>query len=390
MNPTHGGPCQGIRYSIPEMERLGVFNEVVCLDDPDSPFISSDPFIVHALGKGRGPWQYSGNLIPWLKHNFHRFDIVIVHGIWLFHSFAVRIALKKFKKLNHSRAPKWYIMPHGMLDPYFQRASGRKFKSLRNWLYWKMIEGKVVNEADGILFTCEEELKLAKIPFDPYHPIREINVGYGIAAPPQSSKIIINAFYRLIPELEYQNFLLFISRIHEKKGIDILLKGYVQMWKKYNSTNNISKPPLLVIAGPGIESEYGKKIKNMAETLAPRNSVFFPGMLSGNEKWGAFYSCESFILPSHQENFGIAVIEALACGKPVLISNQINIWREIEKDQAGLVAGDNLEGIHKLIEKWIKFSDEEKEIMGINARSCFENNFSISISSRNLYKALQF
>ncbi len=59
-------------------------------------------------------------------------------------------------------------------------------------------------------------------------------------------------------------------------------------------------------------------------------------MLTGDLKWGAFRAAEAFVLPSHQENFGIAVVEALACGKPVLISDKVNIWREIVEDGAGL------------------------------------------------------
>lgn len=63
-------------------------------------------------------------------------------------------------------------------------------------------------------------------------------------------------------------------------------------------------------------------------------------MLQGDVKWGAVHGCEEFVLPSRQENFAIAVVEALACGKPVLISDQVNIWREIAEDGAGLVGGD--------------------------------------------------
>ena len=69
---------------------------------------------------------------------------------------------------------------------------------------------------------------------------------------------------------------------------------------------------------------------------AANSRITFTGMLSGNLKWGAFAAAEAFILPSHQENFGIAVAEALACGTPVLISDQVNIWREIVQDGSGL------------------------------------------------------
>lgn len=390
MNPSNGGPCQGIRYSIPELEKHGVSNEVVCLDDPTSSFCSTDPFPVTALGEGRGPWRYNRKLIPWLVGNFHRFDVVIVHGLWLYPSYAVRKALKKFKKNNHSRSPKLFIMPHGMLDPYFQRAADRKFKALRNWIYWKLIEGKVINEADGILFTCEEELKLAQIPFSPYSPAKEINIGYGIAEPPPASEAILNAFYKVVPEVKNQNFLLFISRIHEKKGVDILIEAYTEIWKRYknNPRNYPTKPPLLVIAGPGLDTEYGKKIRDLASILEPLNSIFFPGMLSGNEKWGAFYGCEAFILPSHQENFGLAVVEALGCGKPVLITDQINIYREIISEGAGYVANDNLSGIINILNEWIILSPEDKTIMGYKAKDCYLKYFSLSPNAHKLISAL--
>jgi glycosyltransferase involved in cell wall biosynthesis len=391
MNPSNGGPCQGIRYSIPELEKQGVSNEVVCLDDPTSSFCSTDPFPITALGKGRGPWQYSGKLGPWLMQHLHRFDVVIVHGLWLYHSFAANRALNHFKKLNHSSTPKLFIMPHGMLDPYFQRASGRKIKALRNWLYWKLIEGNVVNGADGVLFTCEEELKLAQLPFRPYSPAKELNVGYGITEPPKSSKYILKAFYRLIPDLQNQKFILFISRIHKKKGVDILIEAYAEIWKKHLNPleTQTPKPPLLVIAGPGLDSDYGKKMSNLAASIIPNNSIFFPGMLSGEEKWGAFYSCEAFILPSHQENFGIAVVEALGCGKPVLISDQINIYREIINHKAGIIAKDNLEGTIKLLDQWLSLSPHEKTTMGYKAYDCFLQYFSLSKNAKNLLSALQ-
>ena len=77
------------------------------------------------------------------------------------------------------------------------------------------------------------------------------------------------------------------------------------------------------------------------------------GMLSGAAKWGALYGCEAFVLPSHQENFGIAVVEALACGRPVLISDQVNIWREIVEDGAGIAEADTEEGVEKLLRRFL-------------------------------------
>lgn len=99
-------------------------------------------------------------------------------------------------------------------------------------------------------------------------------------------------------------------------------------------------------------------------------------MLSGAVKWGAFHSAEAFVLPSHQENFGIAVVEALACGVPVLISNRVNIWREIEEDGAGFVEDDTAEGVGRLLTRWLEPGSEERRMeMSARAKTCFQTRF---------------
>ena len=94
------------------------------------------------------------------------------------------------------------------------------------------------------------------------------------------------------------------------------------------------------------------------------------------------------MLPSHQENFGISVAEALACGVPVLISDKVNIWREIVEDQAGLVADDDLAGTGELLARWLRLSDAERQAMRVRARSCFERRFEIAQAARSLTAAL--
>ena len=98
-------------------------------------------------------------------------------------------------------------------------------------------------------------------------------------------------------------------------------------------------------------------------------------MLSGDLKWGAFHACEAFCLPSHQENFGIAVAEALACGRPVLISDKVNIWREIAADRAGFVESDTLDGTISLLQRWLDATPAELAAMRAAALRCFDNRF---------------
>jgi glycosyltransferase involved in cell wall biosynthesis len=105
--------------------------------------------------------------------------------------------------------------------------------------------------------------------------------------------------------------------MHEKKGCRELLEAFRQVLTAANASQDLH----LVMAGPA-DSAYGRQLKEAVIRLGLADRVTWTGMLSGDLKWGAFHAAEAFILPSHQENFGIAVAEALACGVPVLISEQ--------------------------------------------------------------------
>ncbi len=380
MDPLTGGPCQGIRNSSPELEKIGVYREVICFDDNCASFLNSDAFPITALGKGKGAPRYNAQLKPWLRENLPRFDVVVTNGLWLYHSLALRqviaeLKMKVQKGKMDIKIPRWYIMPHGMLDPYFQRAPDRILKAIRNWFYWKIIEHKVIEQADGLLFTCQTELELARTTFKPYLPKKEINVGYGVEVPPMLTDRMKIAFRSKCPSIENSTYFLFLSRIHEKKGVDLLVNAYIKLsLEKQASSQTL---PKLVIAGPGIESAYGKTILGLLHKYpSVKSNVLFPGMLSGDAKWGAFYGCDAFVLPSHQENFGIAVVEALSCYKPVLVSNQVNIWREIETCRGGLIEENTQDGTYRLLQSWMSLLANDKEVMGKNARKTFEEHFS--------------
>jgi glycosyltransferase involved in cell wall biosynthesis len=159
--------------------------------------------------------------------------------------------------------------------------------------------------------------------------------------------------------------------------------------------------PHLVIAGPGWDTSYGRQMRQLIDNanckflsetckLKTENSprIHSVNMLKGDAKWGAFYGCEAFVLPSHQENFGISVVEALACDKFVLISNKVNIWREIQKNKSGFVADDNLKGTKMLFESFFKIQNttSKKKIYTCSGgilfisifKDCFRKEFKMS------------
>lgn len=406
MDPAEGGVSQAVRTLCSSLTSRGIYNEVVSLDDPNSAFLIGMDGVTKALGPSKGPWRYAKTLQPWLRQNVTRFDAVIMHGLWIYTTYAVNNVIQSIKQkqsqttLNLS-LPRVYVMPHGMLDPYFQKATGRKLKAIRNWLYWKLIESKVVNNADGILFTCEMEMELARQPFRPYKPIKEWVVGLGVATPPKRHSGMDVAFRKKCPQLKDEPYILFLSRIHNKKGVDLLLAAFESVYSHLNDLNDSNvhikspdkihsgKPLKIVIAGPGLDTHYGQKISQaIANSNLLSANVFVTGMISGDEKWGAFYGCSAFVLPSHQENFGIAVVEALACKKPVLISNQVNIWREIESEHGGIVENDTLEGTKQLLLKWSKFSAAQQDEMSENAGRTYLKYFAIDAATTRTSNAI--
>ena len=376
MNPIYGGPPQGIRHVTHALQNRGIKTTVVCLDVPGSTFLEKDTFPIVALGPTYTQVAYSKKIESYLFKHILEFDLVIIHGLWQYSSYCTMKVIRELRRRG-IQTPKVYIMPHGMLDPWFQRASSRRWKALRNEVYWALVERQVVNEADGLLFTCQQELELARTTFWGYRPKQEINVGYGILPPPACTEEITQAFRQPRP------YFLFLSRIHEKKGVDILITAYQNLCKE----NPARAIPDLVIAGPGLESTYGQKVQSLVQNEY-KEYISFVGMLSGDRKWGALYGCEAFVLPSHQENFGIAVVEALACGKPVLISNQVNIWKEVDKEGAGLISVDEEAGVEGLIKNWLSLNELAKLEMRKKAIHCYEKNFTINGYVERIYEEI--
>lgn len=389
VNPKAGGPIQGIRNYQSELVKLGCTRDIVTFEDAKDVINWDFPATlkIHSLGKAVSPLSYNVGLFAFLKNNLANYDVVIIHGLWLYHSIGTIKAFKWLQKNKpYLKLPQVYCMPHGMLDPWFQNEKTRKIKAIRNYIYWHLIEKKVINSADGLLFTCEEELLLARTTFSGYRPKQELNIGYGIEAPPAFTEAMKNVFQKKCSLDPKDPYLLFLSRIHPKKGLDLLLKAYQQLLQ---NTEFASKVHNLIIAGPGMDTDYGKKLSQYLEEYpVVKTKVQFVGHLSGDAKWGAIYGCAAFVLPSHQENFGIAVAEALACYKPVLITNKVNIFREIGEGGCGIIDQDTLKGTLENLKKWIQLSQDSKAKMGENAHTVYIKHFDVKTSALRLINAL--
>ncbi|GAB3627442.1 glycosyl transferase family 1 [Pandoraea terrae] len=363
-----GGVAEAVVQLVNHMRPLGCVSEVVCLDAPAASAVTHIDGIVHRLGRGLGFYGLCPKLVRWIRAHAHRFDAVIVHGIWQFHSVAAWLGVL-------GSATPLYVFPHGMLDPWFQRTYPRKH--LKKRVYWALAEAFVFRRAKAVLFTCAGECELARRPFLANSGSLLTVTGFGIGGVPQQWVASSDVFLRAFPALRGKRVVLFLGRLHEKKGCDLLLKAFAE-------ATVLDCDIRLVMAGPGAEAERAS-LERLAHDLDIADRIVWTGMLEGAIKWGALQAAEVFVLPSHQENFGIAVVEALASGTPVIISEQVNIWREIVRAGAGRICADTEAGVTEALMDWVgDTTAQRRQAMRAAARACFEQSFRIEDAAARL------
>ena len=275
-----------------------------------------DDITVHTFPVDVPPdyFRTSGPLASALNENLKTFDLVHVHSLYLFTTLAAGF-------FAHRHKVPLILRPHGTLDPYiYPRHRGRKY--LVEWLY----QNRMFKRAAAVHYTTAEEQELAA-PYTFGRPGFIAPLGLNIddyrPLPPRGT------FRARHPETRDKAILLFLGRINFKKGLDVLAKALGQVARARDDVH-------LVIAGPDNDA-LKPKVENWLRAEGVLEKTTFTGMLVGEDKLAALNDADLFVLPSFSENFGIAVIEAMACGLPVLISDKVNIWHEIEASGAGKV-----------------------------------------------------
>jgi len=370
LDTKYGGPVVALRDTIKIINEMGHSCEVVTLDAPNDPWLRDCQTPYHALGPSLGKYRYTSLLLPWLTRESRSYDAIIIHGIWQYPTLATWIASQKVSF-------PYYVYVHGALNPWFKHQY--PLKHIKKWIYWLLAEYWVLRTARYVIFTSEEERRLASQSFWLYKVNGRI-VPYGIVAPPQEANQQLESFYQAYPMLKDKTFLLYLGRIHLMKGIDLLLRAFAEL-----SSHN--QDLMLVVAGQ-CSGSYFESLKGMAQALGISKKIVWTGFINGNVKWGALRAANAFVLASHAENFGVTVAESLACGTPVLISNKVNIWREIISSGAGLVAPDTLVGTLTMLNKWFELGIEGQANLRNNAVPCFNNNFEISASLDELIRTI--
>jgi len=281
----------------------------------------------HRAFGARSYW-ISPSLVRSLIKRCASFDIVEIHSLYRFH-LPVTSWVCRWNKQPY------IVKPHGSLDPFLFRH--HRWRKLPHEV---LLDGPAYAHAAAIHYGAEEEQLLAESTAFMQNVLRErrasplaIVVREGTDVTRQFTAIEIQAARKRLvlrhPELRDKRVVLFLGRLNFKKGLDILVDAFAKVKEAIPNAH-------LLIVGPDLDG-YAQQVQGWLTNAGLTEAATFTGMLVGAEKSAAFSLGEVFVLPSYTENFGIAIIEAMLERCPVVISNKVNIWREIVAHAAGLV-----------------------------------------------------
>jgi len=334
------------KLDIPLRERVlvgGVPTEY----HPLSPFFTKRYFYSHSLKKS-------------IVSQIHNFDLVHIQGTFVYPTL---IAAKE----SWLAGKPFIITPRGAWDPWSLRQ-----KRLKKKLYFEVFERRWINRAVAIHYTTEAEKRLAnrlglKVP------------GFVVPNPvflePLESEDAPLKFRKYWGIPENAPVILFLGRIHPKKGVGLLFSAFADLRRSLPEA-------WLIIAGPDGEG-FTNHYKKLAASLGVSDHIVWTGLVSGSEKTACYYAADIFVLPSHQENFGMAVAEAMLCELPVLISPGVNLANFVLKYGAGeVIPLNNRLWTIKIIE-WLK-NDERRKSAGKYGNKAAKKAFSIDSVARQM------
>lgn len=300
-----------------------------------------------------------GHLATWCmdQQMFH------LHGVWE----PMLLAAASFAR----RSGKPYVvMPHGMLDPYSLSRSRWKKKIALMLAYRRML-----NRATFLHMLNEEESKLIELLG--LRAVRRIFPN-GIFLQEIESLPEKGGFRRLHPQLGNKPFVLFLSRLHYKKGLDYLADAFARVASQEDRVQ-------LVVAGPdaGEEAAFRARVKQMGLN----DRVHLVGPLYGRDKYTALVDATCFCLSSRQEGFSMAILEAMACGVPVVISENCH-FPQVAQARAGLVVPLNADAIAKALQLVLQ-SEQQRRQMGQNGRRLVRSSYTWPQVAQQIIAAYQ-
>lgn len=316
-----GGPSQLIRTIGVSLCEAGIETHVATTDD-DGRGVLDVPCGVPICENGVTYWffhrqtrfyTFSSALGSWLARHVADYDLVHIHALFSYSSVAAAYWARR-------RGLPYIVRPLGTLN----RWGMQKRRPILKNLSFRLIESRILRGAAAVHYTSDQE--------------RQEALALGVTA---RAEIIPNAlevragtwkigdFRARYPMTADRPIVLFMSRFDAKKGLDMLLPAFVQVRAQLPEA-------ILVLAGSG-DQGFVNRLEQDCNRLGLETDVLWAGFLTGEDKRAALADADVFVLPSYSENFGIAAIEAMDAGVPVIISDQVGIHREVSDAKAGVV-----------------------------------------------------
>ena len=360
LSATTGGPVTAVLGLAAAQTAMGHFVTVVATDHGLETMPRPDGVEIATFPCTFPRWRFSVPLGRALQKLVRASDIVHIHTIWEYPMYA---AARICRELN-----KPYILrPCGMLDRWSLSQGAWK-----KGVYLRLLGAPLIRNAAALHFTTHDELTNS-LCFQDQENSFVVSNGF----PPNvfAAPLDIQAFRYRFPELKGKRIVLFLGRLHYKKQPNVVLDAFKQIC-------GIDERLVLVLAGPS-EPAYLNHLRKLAKALGLEDRVVFTGLLQGEVVREALFAAEIFVLPSLQENFGMAVAEAMAAGCPVVVSEQVNLASEIRESKTGIVCKSDAVSTAKALEILIR-DDGLRAIMAKNGRSLVADKFTLQKVSADL------
>lgn len=283
-------------------------------------------------------------------------DIVHVNCCWVPDCAAVQ-------RIAQKRGYKVVLTPHGMLEPWIIKRHYWTRKVPALWLYQKA----AVQRADCVQATAESERdNLLKLGYN--SNIKVVRLGI------DAESIEMKRSWKKSRQI------LFLSRVHVKKGINFLIEAAAELRSELQGYK-------ILVAGEG-DTDYVAEMKRMIADNGLLDIVQLIGGVYGDEKWRLFQTSDFFVLPTHSENFGLAIAESLASGTPV-ITTVGTPWNDLNSSNSGAWIEIGTQPLVETLRRFLSLSDEDLETMGKNGRKLIETKYSAKVMAEEMMEVYQ-
>ncbi len=369
----HGGPSVALRLMAEGQAAAGQQVTVATTDDnagdrlsvPYARPINEAGVTFYYFPRQLRFYTVSGPLQRWLDAEVRNFDVVHIHALFSFSSTV------SARAAGRASVP-YIVRPLGTLAPYGMRQHARLKR-----ISFALIEGRLLKKASAIHCTSQQEADQIRVA-GVQSRIEIIPLGLVL----NDAELLRSAAWlqTRAPHLVGRRIVLFLARLDPKKGLELLLEAFAGLHAQRNSV-------ALVVAGTG-PGDYTTQLEQAAQSLGINGNVFWAGHLDDTEKRGAFQAADLFVLPSQAENFGIAAVEALAAGVPVVLSDQVGVHDAVTRAGAGLVVSREVGLLRAAIDRLLG-DDALRAQQARNARTLARTHFSQDAMTQRLLALYQ-